>query len=231
MSESWLNFWGRPHRIYVNDRHLRVHCRRVADDILSVLPASPDLRVLDYGCGEALDAARVAARVGHLFLYDAAVSVQAHLRERFSGVANITVLGDAGLAALSDALDVIVVFSVVQYVPREALPGLMRDWRRILRPGGTLILADVIPPDAGMMADIRSLLTTAATNGFLLAALAGLAATFFSDYRRLRRRLGFAVYSDAEIQALARDAGFAPALRERNLGFHPARRTVLARAV
>jgi len=120
---------------------------------------------------------------------------------------------------------------VVQYVPRPDLPGLLRRWRRLLRPGGTLIVADVIPPEAGMLSDIRALLKTAARNGFLLAAVGGLAATFFSDYRRLRRRLGFAIYSDAEIETLARDAGFAPAMRERNLGFHRARRTMIARAV
>lgn len=230
MADSWLSFWNRPHRIYVNDRHLRVHCRRVADEIVSALPAREGLQVLDYGCGEALEASRVAARVGHLFLYDAAVSVRARLKERFAGIANITVLEEAGLATL-DALDVVVVFSVVQYVPREELPALLRQWRGALRPGGMLILADVIPPDVGMIPDIRALLTTAATNGFLLAALAGLAATFFSDYRQLRQRLGFAVYRDTEIEALTRAAGFAPDFRERNLGFHPARRTVMARAV
>lgn len=231
MTESWLRFWDRPHRIYVNDWHLLVHCRRVADDILSALPAESGLRVLDYGCGEALDAGRIAERVSRLFLYDAAPSVQARLRERFARVANITILDDAGLAGLGDALDVIVVFSVVQYVPRADLPALIRDWRRRLRPGAILILADIIPPEAGMVSDIRALLTTAAANGFLLAALGGLAATFFSDYRRLRQSLGFAVYAEAEIEALLREAGFAPAMQARNLGFHPARRTVIARAV
>lgn len=230
MSDSWLRFWDRPHSIYVNDRHLRVHCRRVADDILSVLPETADLRVLDYGCGEALDAARVAARVGHLFLYDAASSVRAHLRERFALASNITVLDETGLAAL-EPMDVIVVFSVVQYVPRAELPRLLRDWRRLLRSGGTLIVADVIPPQIGMLADIRALLSTAAAHGFLLAALAGLAATFCSDYRRLRQRLGFSIYSDSEIQDLARGAGFEPWMRERNLGFHPGRRTMMGRAV
>lgn len=232
MTESWLGFWNRPHSIYVNERHLQVHCRRVAEDILTVLPAGPALRILDYGCGDALDAARVAARVGRLFLYDAAPAVQTRLRERFAGATNITVLDEAGLAALGDSsLDVIVVFSVVQYVPRGDLLPLVRDWRRRLRQGGSLILADIIPPDVWMMSDIRALLTTASANGFLGAALGGLVATFFSDYRRLRQRLGFAVYADSEIEALLRQAGFAPAMQQRNLGFHPARRTVIARAV
>ena len=145
---------------------------------------------------------------------------------------NITVLDDAGLAALGEAaLDVVVVVSVIQYVPRSGLPELARDWRRRLRSGGTLIVADIIPPDVGMVADIRSLLVTASAHGFLLAALAGLVAAFFSDYRRLRQNLGFAVYGEAEIEALLKAARFAPALQARNLGFHPARRTVIARAV
>lgn len=230
MTDSWLGFWNRPHSIYVNDRHLRVHCRCVADDILSVLPAGADLRVLDYGCGDALEAERVAARVGRLFLYDAAPSVRARLRERFAQVANITVLDDAGLQALDEALDVIVVFSVVQYVPRDTLPGLLQDCRRRLKSGGRLVLADVIPPEAGMVADIRALLTTAAANGFLLAALGGLAATFFSDYRRLRQQLGFAIYSEAEITALLTQAGFSVNRHPRNLGFHPARHTYIGQA-
>lgn len=230
MTDSWLGFWNRPHSIYVNDRHLRVHCRRVAEDILSVLPAGTDLRVLDYGCGDALEAERVAARAGRLFLYDAASSVRARLRERFATVTNITVLDDAGLQALDEALDVTIIFSVVQYVPRDTLPGLLQDCRRRLKPGGRLVLADVIPPEAGMVADIRALLTTAAANGFLLAALGGLAATFFSDYRRLRQQLGFAIYSEAEMTALLKQAGFSVTRHPRNLGFHPARHTYIGQA-
>lgn len=230
MAESWLRFWDRPHRIYVNDRHLRVHYRRVADDILSILPRQPDLRVLDYGCGEALEAARIAERVGHLTLYDAAPSVQAHLRQRFAGSAAITVLDDAGLAGLPEAsFDAVIVFSVVQYLPREALPPLLARLRRLLAPGGLLVVADIIPPEARMLDDIRSLLGTAARNGFLLPALGGLAATFFSDYRRLRQSLGFAIYGEAEMTALLQAAGFAVTPHARNLGFHPTRRTYIGR--
>lgn len=231
MADSWLRFWDRPHRIYVNDRHLRVHYRRVADEILGILPPRPGLRVLDYGCGEALEAVRIAARVGHLTLYDAAPSVQARLRERFAGEAGITVLDDAGLAALGDgAVDAVIIFSVVQYLPRAALPPLLARARRWLAPGGLLVVADVIPPEARMLDDIRSLLGTAARHGFLLPALAGLAATFFSDYRRLRHDLGFAIYGEAEMTALLQAAGFSVSRAPRNLGFHPVRRTYLASA-
>lgn len=232
MSDSWLRFWDQPHRIYVNDRHLRVHYARIADEILAVLPERPGLTVLDFGCGEALDAARIAARVGRLYLYDAAASVRARLEERFRHAPKITVLDRSGLGGLADnSVDAIVAFSVVQYVDRAELPALLAQWRSKLAIGGMLVLADVIPPDARMVDDIRALVSTAHAHGFLLAALGGLAATLFSDYRRLRRHVGLATYSDHEILSLLREAGLAAERYSRNLGFHATRRTYIARHI
>ena len=230
MAESWLWFWDRPHRIYVNDRHLRVHYARVADEILSLLPARDDLAIVEFGCGDALEAPRGAARVGRLYLYDAASSVRQHLEERFRQARKITVLDTDGVAALADnSLDLIVAFSVIQYVDRAELPGLLAQWRSKLSLGGRVILADVIPPETGFFADIRALLSTAYAHGFLLAALWGLAATLFSDYRRLRHDLGLATYGEPEALALLRDAGLVAAPCDRNLGFHQGRRTYIGR--
>ncbi|HTY70250.1 MAG TPA: class I SAM-dependent methyltransferase [Alphaproteobacteria bacterium] len=231
MPESWLRFWDRPHRIYVNDRHLRVHYARIADDILSVLPDRGGVSVLDFGCGEALDASRVAARVGRLYLYDGAPSVRARLARRFANNPKVAVLDQAGLDAIAEnSLDVIVAFSVIQYIDRLELPGLLAGWRSKLAVGGFVVLADVIPPTARLLDDIGSLLSTARAHGFLLAALGGLVTTLFSDYRRLRRDVGLATYDDREILALLRDAGLAAVIPQgRNLGFNQARRTYIAR--
>src|SRR3546814_17399045 len=68
---GWRSLWNRLNRIYVNERHLRVHYRRVADDLIGLAPGAGAV-VLDYGCGEALEADRVAATVSRLLLYDAA---------------------------------------------------------------------------------------------------------------------------------------------------------------
>jgi SAM-dependent methyltransferase len=232
MSESWLRFWDRPHHIYVNDRHLRVHYVRIADDILSVLPDRGGLAVLDFGCGEALEASRVAARAGRLYLYDGAPSVRARLVRRFANIPKISVLDQAGMDALADnSLDVIVAFSVIQYIDRAELPGLLAGWRSKLAVGGFIVLADVIPPDTRLLDDIGSLLSTARAHGFLLAALGGLITTLFSDYRRLRHRIGLATYDEPAVAALLRDAGLAVIPHPRNLGFNPARRTYVGRRV
>src|SRR5262249_37129840 len=117
----------------------------------------------------------------------------------------------------------------IQYVDRAELPGLLRLLRQKLSPTGRMIVADVIPPDARLFDDIHALLSTAAANGFFLAALGGLATTLVSDYRRLRQRLGLATYTEDEIGDVLHGAGLAITPHTRNLGFHRARRTYIAR--
>lgn len=226
----WRQFWGRAHRIYVNDRHRAVHYRQVADDVISVLPQREGAIVLDYGCGDALEAPRVAARVGRLYLFDAVPEVVARLHTRFAGHANITVIGEIELTELAlRSIDLVIVNSVVQYLQPAELSAMLARARRLLCGDGMLIVADVIDPDSGAVADVASLLRCAAGNGFLLAALGGLAATFFSDYRRLRHSVGLARYREAEFLHLLEQAGFAASRRPKNFGFNPQRMTFLAR--
>lgn len=225
----WRQFWGKSHRIYVSDRHRQVHYRQVADDILGILPA-PGLTVLDYGCGDALDAARVAVQTGRLYLFDAVDEVRDRLTLRFGGSPKIAILGEAQLAGLPSAtVDVVVVNSVVQYLDQDELGRMLRHAHRLLRADGILIIADVIPPDAGAVNDIVALLGSAARHGFLLAAIAGLFATFFSDYRRLRRSVGLATYREGEFLRILAQAGFAAQRRPQNFGFNAKRMTFIAR--
>src|SRR3546814_18337013 len=80
-----------------------------------------------------------------------------------------------------------------------------------------------------MAADVASLLRTATREGFLMAALAGLAATAASDYRRMRRELQLSTYTEGEIGALSRAARFVPVREPRNLGFNARRMTFTLR--
>ena len=59
------------------------------------------------------------------------------------------------------------------------------------------------------LSDGVALLRYAAANGFLGAALVGLARTALSRYRRLRNELGIARYTEADFLDRLRAAGFA----------------------
>lgn len=224
---NWADYWTQPNSIYVNALHRDVHYRDIADGMIALLPG-PNTRVLDYGSGEATDAARVAASAAELVLCEASPWVRDRLLERFGGNSKIKVLAPEELERLPAAsFDFIIANSVVQYVAKTDLGQLLADWRRLLNPNGVLVVADVIPPHVGALSDTLALLRYAASNGFLLAALAGLSRTALSPYRKLRAQI--TTYDEAEFLAKLDGAGFSAERLGINLEHSPARMTFRAR--
>lgn len=220
---SWIEFWNADNPIYVNDRHKLLHYRGIASDIRDLLPGEDDT-VLDFGCGEALSAGLAAARCRKLILVDAASTVREKLNSRFGEIRAIQVLAPEELAGLADgSVDLLVVHSVAQYVSKPDFATLIHDLARLLRPGGTLILGDILPVGLSPLVDARALLTFGWQGGFLLPALAGLVKTALSDYRRIRQELGLTHYEEAEILALLDKVGLTARRLERNLGHNQAR--------
>lgn len=220
---DWVSFWDGAHSIYVNDRHKQVHYARITADIARLLPG-PNARVLDYGCGEALGAEPLSRNCATLALADAAPTIRGKLKERFAGQPKISVLSPEETAALpAGSLDVVIVNSLLQYLSRADFVALLAVWRRLLVPGGTLIIADVIPPGVSAVQDAAALLTFGAREGFLVAAFVGLARTAVSPYRKLRADLGLATYEEADILALIAEAGFTVERLPTNIGHNQAR--------
>ena len=226
---TWREFWDNPHSIYVNDRHKDVHYRDVAEGIAAFVQ-SAEARVLDHGCGEAIHADIVADAARSLCLCDAAPSVRAAIAKRFAANPKIKVLAPEDVERLPDAsLDLIVANSLVQYLSADELTHMLALWWRLLAPSGTLIVADIIPPDVGPLSDVIALLRYAAAHGFLFAAFAGLARTALSGYARLRNELGIARYSETEFLDRLRAAGFVAERLAGNLEHNPARMSFRAR--
>jgi SAM-dependent methyltransferase len=228
-ARDWVSFWDQPHSIYVNARHLDAHYRDVAGRITALID-NPEWRVLDYGCGEATHAGRVAAAAARLYLCESAPSVRDNLRRRFAGNAKIAVIGPEDLLDRADGtLDFIVMNSVAQYLSSSDLDRLLALFRRLLSRGGQLIVGDIIPPDVGAASDVMALLRYATANGFLIAALLGLARTVLSDYRSMRARLGIATYTEQAFLAKLAAAGFSAERLPFNLEHNPGRMSFRAR--
>lgn len=226
---SWRDFWNGEHAIYVSQRHKALHYRGIATDLIGHIPA-PDAVVLDHGCGEALDAGRVAGACGKLYLCEAAPNVREKLRAMLGAKANVAVVSPEEVEALTEnSLDLVVANSLIQYLSRAELEALLALWLRKLRPGGKLVVADVIPPDVSPLTDASQLLAFAWRGGFLGAALAGLVRTAFSDYRKLRAQYGLSTYRADEITALMSEAGYEDIQPQSNFGHNSHRMTFKAR--
>jgi hypothetical protein len=106
--KDWVAYYDSDHSIYVNARHRDVHYARLADALAGYVP-SRAAAVLDYGCGEALHADRVAAAAGWLTLAEAGPAVRARLIERFKANPKIVVVStDQAASMLPQSFDMVI---------------------------------------------------------------------------------------------------------------------------
>jgi ubiquinone/menaquinone biosynthesis C-methylase UbiE len=227
--DDWIDYYDSTHTIYASRLHRDLHFELIAKDIIGYI-TSADAVVLDYACGEALSAARVAEACGKLYLAEPAPGVRGRLIARFAPNTKIRVRSLDDLRKMEEkSVDLVVMNSVVQYMSPDELDQALAVIRRLLKPGGRLVLGDVLRPEVGMARDVIALLRFAATHGFLRDALIGLVSTALSDYRQLRARVGLQRYSEAEMVAKLAAAGFTAKRAHINIGHNPWRMTFVAR--
>ncbi len=227
--DDWIDYYDSTHTIYVSKLHRDLHFKIIARDIIGYI-TSKDAVVLDYSCGEALSAARVAEACGQLILAEPAPGVRGRLIARFAPNTKIRVRSLEDLRNMPEqSVDLVVMNSVAQYMSSQELDSALGVIRRLLKPSGRLVLGDILRPEVGMGKDVLALLKFAARHGFLKDALIGLVSTALSDYRQLRTRVGLQRYGEAEIMAKLAAAGFTAQRAHANIGHNPWRMTFVAR--
>ena len=227
--DDWIDYYDSTHTIYASRLHRDLHFQLIARDIIGYI-SSPEAVVLDYACGEALSAAKVAAACGQLILAEPAPGVRGRLIARFAPDTRIRVRSLDDIRKMPEkSVDLVVMNSVAQYMTPAELDAAFAVIRRLLKPGGRLVLGDILRPEVGMPRDVIALLRFAATHGFLRDALIGLVSTALSDYRQLRARVGLQRYGEAEMIAKLAAAGFTASRAHSNIGHNPWRMTFVAR--
>ena len=227
--DDWIDYYDSTHTIYASKQHRDLHFAIIARDIIGYI-TSPDAVVLDYACGEALSAAKVAEACDKLYLAEPAPGVRGRLIARFAPNTKIRVRSLDDLRKMVEkSVDLVVMNSVAQYMTPEELDSAFAVIRRLLKPGGRLVLGDILRPEVGMVRDVIALLRFAASHGFLKDAVVGLAMTALSDYRQLRSRIGLRRYSEEEMIAKLAKAGFTASRAHFNIGHNPWRMTFVAR--
>jgi ubiquinone/menaquinone biosynthesis C-methylase UbiE len=227
--DEWIDYYDSTHTIYASKLHRDLHFAVIARDIIGHI-ASPDAVVLDYACGEALSAARVADACGKLYLAEPAPGVRGRLIARFAPNTKIRVRSLDDVRKMAEkSIDLAVMNSVAQYMTPDELDAAFATIKRLLKPAGRLVLGDILRPEVGMGRDVLALLKFAARHGFLKDALIGLISTALSDYRQLRTKIGLQRYSEQEIVAKLEKAGFTASRAHQNIGHNPWRMTFVAR--
>jgi ubiquinone/menaquinone biosynthesis C-methylase UbiE len=227
--DDWIDYYDSTHTIYASRLHRDLHFQLIARDIIGYI-SSADATVLDYACGEALSAAKVAEACGKLILAEPAPGVRGRLIARFAPNTRIRVRSLDDLRKMDEkSVDLAVMNSVAQYMTPDELDSAFAVIKRLLKPGGRLVLGDILRPEVGMARDVVALLRFAATHGFLKDALIGLVSTALSDYRQLRAKVGLQRYDEDEMVAKLAASGFTASRAHFNIGHNPWRMTFVAR--
>jgi ubiquinone/menaquinone biosynthesis C-methylase UbiE len=226
--DDWIDYYDSTHTIYASKLHRDLHFQLIARDIVGYI-AAKDAVVLDYSCGEALSAAKVAEACSQLILAEPAPGVRGRLIARFAPIPKIRVRSLEDLRKMPEqSVDLVVMNSVVQYMTPIELDTALAILHRLIKSSGRLVIGDVLRPEVGMPTDVYALLRFAARHGFLRDALVGLLATSLSDYRQLRSRLGLQRYGEDDMIAKLQAAGYSAARAPKNIGHNPWRMTFVA---
>jgi len=226
--DDWIDYYDSTHTIYASRLHRDLHFEVIARDIIGYIP-SPDAVVLDYACGEALSAEKVANACAKLYLAEPAPGVRGRLIARFAPNTKIRVRSLDDLRKMEpDTIDLVVMNSVAQYMTSQELDSAFDVIHRLLKPTGRFVLGDILRPEVGMPRDVLALLKFAAAHGFLRDALIGLVSTALSDYRQLRNKIGLQRYGESEMIAKLGAAGFTATRAPENIGHNPWRMTFVA---
>ena len=226
--DDWIDYYDSTHTIYASRLHRDLHFQVIARDIIGYI-SSPDAVVLDYACGEALSAAKVADACGKLYLAEPAPGVRGRLIARFAPNTRVRVRSLDDLRKMDEkSIDLAVMNSVAQYMTSEELDSAFAVIGRLLKPGGRLVVGDILRPEVGMFRDVLALLRFALAHGFLKDALIGLVSTALSDYRQLRSKIGLQRYSEAGMVAKLAASGFTAKRAPFNIGHNPWRMTFVA---
>ena len=130
----------------------------VARDIIGYI-SSTDAVVLDYACGEALSAAKVADACALLYLAEPAPGVRGRLIARFAPNTKIRVRSLEDFRKMNaTSVDLAVMNSVAQYMTPAEFDHALAVIRRLLKPGGRLVVGDILRPEVGMARDVVALL-------------------------------------------------------------------------
>jgi hypothetical protein len=99
----------------------------------------------------------------------------------------------------------------------------------VLKPGGALVIGDVIDPDTPTSRHVGAFLSFAARNGFLIPAVLALASMRTSAYGDLHRKIGLAAYRSDQMEQKLGEYGFAAERLARNIAVSPHRFSFVAR--
>ena len=213
------------------EQAMRAMVERYVERVLDGARLEAGQTIADVGAGEGLLALRAIERLGgalRVWLTDVSEPMLRHARAQAleRGVADRCTFVRAAadrLEGIDDAsLDVVLTRSVLAYVPDKI--GALREFHRVLRPGGRISLAEPVFQDEAVAAQaIRTVIESkpAAAVSPLMPLLHRWKAAQFPDTEEKIRASAIASYSERDLLRFTQNAGFAEVHLELHIDSFP----------
>jgi SAM-dependent methyltransferase len=121
------------------------------DVVVDLAPADPGARVVEIACGPGLIARAMAPRLGSVLGLDLTPEMveKARLDAATAGVENVSFeVGDAtALGAADDSFDGAITRFSLHHIPAPVR--VLEEMRRVVRPGGWVVVSDFVTDDDG----------------------------------------------------------------------------------
>ncbi|MFZ2334195.1 MAG: methyltransferase domain-containing protein [Sideroxyarcus sp.] len=129
--------------------------REVGDAILREVKMTPQMDVLDYGCGTGLLAMQLQPHVHSVCGADSSPAMVAVLQDKIAtlkpGNVSTQLVDFERGAHANGSYDIIVSSMVTHHVPDTA--ALFKEWKRLLKPHGQIAFADLDTEDGAFHGD------------------------------------------------------------------------------
>jgi ubiquinone/menaquinone biosynthesis C-methylase UbiE len=136
--------FDRASRVYDSAPLQRAFYRPAHDAVVAELRAAGSMWVLDAGCGTGILASRIRDEVGPARVVGCDLSIGMLRRAAERSPQGAWLQGDAHRLPLRDAvLDAVVTTQALHFLPDR--PAALGEFRRVLRPGGLLVIAMINP--------------------------------------------------------------------------------------
>ena len=224
VENQWHAYWDRleEHVIF------RVEAADYVTRLEAALGLEPGARVLDFGCGFGFVAELLALRVAELYAFDASDHMQRRAQLRLASQANVRFLAPPSATPWPAGLrfDLILVNSVIQYMPLDELQQWLGRWRAMLAPGGRLVLSDLLTENVDPLREVVELLVLSARRGCLVSVLRK-ALGELRQYTRTRRVRPLSQIAFGDLRERAGRHGLAVDFLSSNLTYKKARATAV----
>lgn len=210
---SWKEYWA----LDTGDEPLFYG---VAEDfkenLITKYPFDTNTCLLDFGCGPGYLASFLYEKVGRIYLYDTSLGMLKKAHERNRHRQNVIIVENLMSESIAP-LDYILANSVIQYMDDDEFKAHLELWHSLLKPGGKIILSDVLSGPLNPFGEIISLLRFSMRKGFFFAQILRFISLYFSNFTNIAQAHPLKEYPPDKLTDQVTTFGFECQILDQNL--------------